>query len=100
MKLEKITYIGPDEIDMDFFGRLSKEHQSLLKVMNGFILFGGGLHFRGACYSPDWHSLRCVWTGEHALHKLFSEIGEDDIPFGQDCYGDQFILRDEIAYRL
>jgi hypothetical protein len=100
MELTKITYIGPDNLDSQIFEKLSKEHQSLLKVMNGFILFGGGLHLRGACLSPDWHSLRSIWMGDHALHKLYPAIHEDDIPFAQDFLGNQFILRDGIAYKL
>src|SRR5262249_1022329 len=40
-----------------------------------------------------WHSLRWVWHGEQAFHRLYRAVSEQDIPFGQDCMGDQFLLR-------
>ncbi len=41
----------------------------------GFIMFDGGLHIRGACIQPKWHSLRKAWEGEFALHLLYPTVG-------------------------
>jgi hypothetical protein len=34
------------------------------------------------------------------LHKLYGSMQPDDVPFAQDIFGDQFILRDEVVMRL
>ena len=61
---------------------------------NGWIRFSGGFHLRGLCDSPGWHSLLAAWRGAKALHLLFDNIRPTDLPFGQDCFGDQYLLRD------
>ena len=86
--------------DHEILERLPKSLKSLLRETNGFILFGGGLHVRGAVLSPAWHSLRHVWLGDCPLHRLFPALRESDIPFGQDCLGDQFILRKNLVHKL
>ncbi len=95
-----VSFRGLAVDDPEIVGRLPTEYRSLLGEANGFILFDGGLHIRGACVQPEWHSLRRAWEGENAIHSLFPAIHRDDVPFGQDCLGDQFILRDGIVYRL
>lgn len=100
MKLKNLIYRGPQIEDQATFDRLPADYQALLAQMNGFIKFGGGLHVRGASLQPDWHSLRQVWTGEHALHRLFPQLQIDDVPFGQDALGDQYVLRNEVVYYL
>ena len=32
--------------------------------------------------------------------RTYPALNKNDVPFAQDCVGDQFILRDEIVYRL
>jgi len=68
--------------------------------VNGIIAFNGGLHIRGYVSSPDWHSLQNAWKGDDAFYKLYDEVEETDIPFGQDCLGDQFLLRDNVVFQL
>ncbi len=87
-------------IDDEILDRVPEDLRSLLSENNGFILFDGGLHIRGAVLSPEWHSLRKVWLGDFPLYKLFPAIKESDVPFAQDCLGDQFILRDDIVHKL
>jgi len=79
---------------------LPGELSSVLAAENGFIRFGGGLHVRGACLTPDWHSLRHSWTGAGAFSRLYPVLAPSDVPFGQDCMGDQFILRGATVHRL
>jgi hypothetical protein len=38
--------------------------------------------------------------GERAIHALYEDVASDDIPFAQDCVGDQFLLRDGHVLRL
>jgi hypothetical protein len=95
-----ISFRGPAMDDQEIFGRLPADYRYLLGEANGFIMFGGGLHIRGVCLQPEWHSLRRVWEGEFALHSLFPAVRPDDVPFGEDCMGDQFILREGVVHRL
>lgn len=100
MKLKNPSYRGPQLNDQEIFDRLPEDYRALLAQMNGFIKFGGGLHVRGACLEPDWHSLRQVWTGDYALHRLFPQLQANDIPFAQDALGDQYLLRAEVVHHL
>ncbi|MCA8916928.1 MAG: SMI1/KNR4 family protein [Planctomycetes bacterium] len=67
---------------------------------NGLILFGGALHMRGLVQIPVWHSLFEAWSGERALYCGYKSLTTMDIPFAQDCVGDQFLLRDGKVVRL
>src|SRR3954466_4178623 len=100
MKQSKRTDTESEITDHEILERLPDDYRSLLRQTNGFILFDGGLHVRGAVISPEWHSLRKVWPGDFALHRLFPAIEETDVPFAQDCLGDQFVLRAGVVYRL
>jgi hypothetical protein len=99
MEQSKRTFIGAEITDTDILNRLPESYRRLLKNENGFILFDGGLHVRGAVLSPEWHSLRKVWFGDLALHGLFPAIVETDVPFAQDCLGDQFVLRNDLVHK-
>lgn len=87
------SYIGPPIDDLEVLVRLPEGIRNALLSQNGFILEGGGFHVRGACLTPDWHSLRAAWEGEFALSQLFPKAEESDIPIAEDCFGDQFLLR-------
>ena len=100
MEQSKRTNIGTEITDADILERLPESYRRVLNDENGFILFDGGLHVRGAVLSPEWHSLRKVWFGDLALHKLFPAIKETDVPFAQDCLGDQFVLRNDLVHKL
>ena len=100
MRLTDSIYIGSTLSDKATFLKLNMEHQKFLKRDNGLIVFNGGLHIRGCVLSPNWHSLHYYWLGEGALYKTYNQLTEEDIPFAQDCLGDQFILRNNIVYIL
>jgi hypothetical protein len=72
----------------------------VLRQVNGFILHGGAFHLRGVCSGPFWHSLRAALDGPLAFHHLYPAVQASDIPFGEDCMGDQFLLRDAMVVRL
>lgn len=101
MKLENINYQGPDyEMDEELEPQLPDNLVSLLKQINGFIQFGGGLHVRGACREPEWHSISAAMKGSDAIHEKFEEVETTDVPFAQDCVADQYLLRDGIVHKL
>jgi hypothetical protein len=100
MDLDNVTFFGPPIDDGDLLSTLPANLASLLQQLNGFIQFHGGLHMRGACLEPPWHSLRNAWLGEHGFHRLYPAINPDDVPFAENCLGDQFILREGQVFRL
>jgi len=98
--LSTASFIGPEPNDVQILEMLSADYREFLLAVNGCVLFGGGLHIRGACESPDWHSLRRVWIGPDALSSLYTSIEGSDIPFAQEVCGDQFLLRRGFVIRL
>lgn len=100
LNLKHVNFQGPPVDDVKILGQLPEDLRQVLTEMNGFVMFDGGLHIRGACLQPEWHSLRKVWEGELALSSLYPVVRPEDVPFGEDCLGDQFILRDGIIHRL
>ena len=97
----EIIYTGPVADDRQALESLPDELFDFLSETNGLVAFEGGLHIRGACTEPAWHALETVWWGSHALHKLYPKtVTPDDIPFAQDCVGDQFLLRDDKVIHL
>jgi hypothetical protein len=94
------SFIGPYADDLHILEMLPGDYRELLSSSNACILFGGGLHIRGACSGPDWHSLRQVWVGADSLARLYPAVQSSDVPFAQDSLGDQFLLRDASVYRL
>jgi hypothetical protein len=101
MDLSNITYQGSAfQADPEVEALLPDNLLSLLKQINGFIQFGGGLHVRGLCNEPEWHSLRAALFGESAIHKLYPSVEKTDIPFAQDCVADQYLLRERTVFKL
>jgi hypothetical protein len=96
----KTSFIGPAIDDHAILERLPEDIAEPLRQRNGFIAANGGFHHRGACLNPLWHSIRAAWEGEYALHQLYPELMEDDIPLAEDCFGDQYLLRDGSVVRL
>jgi hypothetical protein len=91
---------GPPIDDVSILDLLPEPYARLLRSVNGYIAYHGGLHVRGACHQPTWHSLRYHWLGDGAIHKLYPALTPDDVPFAEDALGDQFIVRDGIVHRL
>lgn len=101
MNLEHITYTGPDfDESSKIVERLPDNLVSLLKQINGFIQFGGGLHVRGVCDGPKWHSIESMMNGPLSLHSAYPAITVTDVPFAEDCVGDQFLLRNGNVIKL
>jgi hypothetical protein len=93
-------YLGPPINDSEILEALPPELFNLLRRANGYVAYHGGLHVRGACREPEWHSLRAAWYGPLAVHRLFPAVHVKDIPFGEDALGNQFVLREGMVHRL
>lgn len=100
MDLTELTYCGPEVDDHKLLAALPFELREILGAVNGFVQFQGGLHIRGICSEPNWHSLEHALRGEQAMHAKYESIDVEDVPFGQDCVGDQFLLRAGEVMRL
>jgi hypothetical protein len=94
------TFVGPPCDDPEQLASLPEPLVSVLRQKNGFIWFRGGLHVRGVCKQPDWHSLLAAASGPTAFHELYWNVRATDVPFAEDCVGDQFVLRDGVVFRL
>jgi hypothetical protein len=92
MDLSGVTWIGPPVDDHEVLGRLPDGLRTILQQVNGFILYGGALHLRGACQTPAWHSLDTAWNSEAAFHRLYPAVEAHWVPLGEDCVGDQLFL--------
>lgn len=99
-EIGKVTMRGPSVDDVDLMRTLPEELIRVLQDTNGFILFDGALHVRGAVRYPAWHSLRYAMQGEDAFCRLYKLVEATDIPFAQDCMGDQFLLRKDRVFLL
>lgn len=101
MELDGVTFVGPPfEEGSALLTTLPDNLVGLLRQINGFILFAGGLHVRGICGSPEWHSLSSVVSGPGALHALFPALLRSDVPFAQDCVANQYVLRERVVHKL
>jgi hypothetical protein len=100
LELPHLIYAGAPLDDPAILDRVPADLAAALRARNGCIGYLGALHVRGACQAPAWHSLRHAWEGPDALHQLFEEVGPADVPFAEDAFGDQFLLRDGRVVRL
>jgi len=100
LDLPQLTFSGPPIDDPATLTRLPSLLAAALRGRNGVIAYGGGLHVRGACREPAWHSLRAAWEGPNAFHALYPGVQSTDIPFAEDAFGDQFLVRAGAVVRL
>jgi hypothetical protein len=100
LELNDVTYEGPPIDDPETLVLLPTDLRNLLEQINGFVQFGGGLHVRGACLEPGWHSIGEAMSGEFALYEHYPGMLPTDVPFAQDAVGDQYLLRDGIVHWL
>ncbi|NVO30087.1 hypothetical protein [Hymenobacter lapidiphilus] len=98
--MKGIIYTGGDLTDLVTLARLPIYLQAFLRAQNGVVAYFGGLHIRGCVAAPGWHALAQVWQGERALWRTYSELRKSDIPFAQDCVGNQFLLRGDAVLLL
>jgi hypothetical protein len=95
-----ILYTGGELTDLVSFARLPSYLQTFLREQNGVVAYFGGLHLRGCVTEPAWHALATAWQGTGAFWHTYDGVLETDIPFGQDCVGNQFLLRGDAVLWL
>ena len=100
MNIPDITWRGESIDDVEILRDVPKPLLDILSSVNGFILHYGVIHFRGACHSPEWHSLRQAWRGQSAFSELYEEVEVIDVPFAEDQFGDQFLMRNGAILHL
>jgi hypothetical protein len=101
MNLTEVSFRGPPIDDPEILEELPADLRTFLEAENGFVRYTGGLHVRGACREPLWHSLREVMDGSTSLYRLYPDVVDPtDIPFAQDCSGDQFLIRGGEVHQL
>jgi hypothetical protein len=91
--MQDIIYIGEPVSDSATFKLLPFDMQAFMLQNNGLIAFGGGLHIRGCCKEPSWHSLKEAWQGPNAFWRTYRGVKQSDMPFAQDGVGNQYLLR-------
>jgi len=64
------------------------------------ILYSGGLQVRSNEANDPLLNIKTFVEGELAFHNLYPLIEKDDFPIAQDCFGDQFFIRDGLVIKL
>jgi hypothetical protein len=100
IEFKGITYINHDAEDADLIHELPDEMRAFYMEINGLVAYNGGFQIRQCGTSPSWNSLDDAWKGPNAFHKIYANVKEDDIPFAQDCLGDQYIYRSGSVWHL
>jgi hypothetical protein len=100
MELKGIIYKGEENLDQETYDAVPEDLQLFYDQINGMVAYQGGLYIRGCVDRDHWNSLYRYWKGDAALHKSYAALTPSDIPFGQDCLGDQFFLRDGSVWAL
>lgn len=100
MEFKGVIYRGEAPVDEELAARIPGDLREFFQDSNGIIAYNGGLQIRACTQDTHWDSLGLYWTGERALSRVYSNLLSSDIPFGQDCVGDQFILREDNVWLL
>ncbi|GAA3929697.1 hypothetical protein [Hymenobacter algoricola] len=98
--MKGLLFQGRPISDAQTFALLPLYLQDFLRAQNGVVAYFGGLHIRGCCHYPLWHDLGAAWNGEQAFWKRYRTVQPTDIPFAQDCVGNQFLLRGDAVLFL
>ncbi|KJG05922.1 hypothetical protein UB33_11195 [Photobacterium angustum] len=64
------------------------------------ILYSGGLQIRSYDALERLLNVNTFFEGELAFHNLYREVRASDFPIAQDCFGDQFLIRDNLVVKL
>lgn len=100
VEFKGIIYINHEIQDTGVYDLLPPEMQDFYDEINGLVAYNGGFQIRGCGTGPTWNSLDEAWKGENAFHKTYTNLSPEDIPFAQDCMGDQFVFRAGSVWHL
>jgi hypothetical protein len=100
LEFKGITYINHEIQETELFDELPVDIKAFYSEINGLVAYNGGFQMRGCGTGPSWNSLEDAWKGAHAFHHTYSNLKPSDIPFAQDCLGDQYIYRSGSIWHL
>jgi hypothetical protein len=100
LDLPHLTYSGPPIDDSPVLDQLPSSLHAALVARNGCLAYRGALHVRGACLAPPWHSLRSAMAGPQSFMALYPGLPAGSVPFAEDAFGDQFLLREDRVWHL
>ncbi|MFT6323069.1 MAG: hypothetical protein ACJAWO_000616 [Halieaceae bacterium] len=100
VEFKGIIYMNQECDNPDLINNLPPEMKAFYHEVNGLVAYNGGFQIRGIGTGPSWNSLEDYWTGENALHKIYPKLSPEDIPFAQDCMGDQYVYRGGSIWQL
>ena len=95
-----IIYINQEIDNMELLELLPPDMKLFYQEVNGLVAYNGGFQIRGIGTQPSWNSLEEAWNGANAFHKTYPNLSPDDIPFAQDCLGDQYVYRAGSIWQL
>ena len=95
-----ITYLNHEIDNTEVLDLLPPDMKLFYQEVNGLVAYNGGFQIRGIGTQPSWNSLEDAWKGENAFHKTYPNLNSDDIPFAQDCLGDQYVYRAGSIWQL
>jgi len=98
--LPNVVWRAEPLLSADVPAEFPADLKTSLAIANGVVAFGGALHIRGLSRAERWHDILEVWTGSHSLATRYPRIRQSDIPFAENCLGDQFIWRDGAVLQL
>ena len=100
VEFKGITFINHEIIDTETLELLPADMKLFYKEVNGLVAYNGGFQVRGIGTQPSWNSLEDAWKGPNAFYKTYPNLSEGDIPFAQDCLGDQYVYRAGSIWQL
>lgn len=100
IEFKGITFINHAITDQETYDSLPADLQEFFANLNGVVAYNGGFQMRGCISDPEYLSLFEAWKGEKAFYKTYSQLSKEDIPFAQDCMGDQFVYRSGSVWHL
>lgn len=100
MQFEGVIWQNNAIADNYILKQLPLSLQEFYEEINGVVAYEGGLQIRACSKKPKWNSLYEYWKGDRALYKQYDKMNETDIPFAQDCLGDQYFLRKNEVFLL
>ena len=64
------------------------------------ILYSGGLQIRSESAEIPLLNIQKFLKGDFQLSKLYPQVDITDYPIAQDCFGDQYLIRDDSVIKL
>jgi len=100
VEFKGVIFINQEISDTEVLDLLPPDMKLFYQEVNGLVAYNGGFQVRGIGTQPSWISLEHAWKGPNAFYKTYPKLSEEDIPFAQDCLGDQYVYRAGSIWQL